>query len=69
MRLSCWNGRKSVKILLYIVLASFIMLSLCGAKYDNSKAKLRDDGTEITFRGYIIDKLDDKRILIWITYD
>ena len=63
MRLSYWNAGKSLKALLYIVLALFIILSLCGAKNGISRANLRD-GNEITFKGFILEKPDNKRALI-----
>lgn len=64
MRLSySWNASKPIKVSVCIILASCMIVSLCGATYDKSKDNLRD-GTKITFRGFILEKQDDKRVLV-----
>jgi hypothetical protein len=64
MRLSYyWNAGKPIKVSVFIVFASCMIVSLCGATYDMSRDNLRD-GTEITLRGFILEKQDRERVLV-----
>lgn len=58
-----WNAGKPIKVSVFIILASCMIVSLCGATYDKSRDNLRD-GTEITFRGFILEKQDNKKVLV-----
>lgn len=57
MRSLYWKAKKPMKSSVFIVLSSIVILFLCGASQDISRIK--QDGTECTFRGRILEKTGD----------
>lgn len=59
MRSLYWKAKKPMKSSVFIVLSSIMILSLCGASMSLDISRIKQDGTECTFRGRILEKTGD----------
>ena len=64
MRLSYWEAKKPIKSSVFIVLSSIVILSLCGPSQGQDISSIKRDGTECTFRARILEKTDDKAMVV-----
>jgi hypothetical protein len=61
MRSSYWKAKKPMKWLVFIVLSSIVIVSLCGAQ---DISGIKQNGTECMFRARILEKTGDKAMVV-----